>query len=75
MNCHLAAGQKHTKQRNADLVSILEEKVAFADEPVRSDLSYVNGGDGSSVFDHEMTFLNGDVSIFLYPNLFSYHPA
>ncbi|TIB96890.1 DNase I-like protein [Wallemia mellicola] len=62
VNCHLAAGQKHTKQRNADLVSILEEKVAFADEPVRSDLSYVNGGDGSSVFDHEMTFLNGDLN-------------
>ena len=62
VNCHLAAGQKHTKQRNQDLVAILEEKVAFANDPVRSELSYVNGGDGSSVFDHETTFLNGDVS-------------
>ncbi|TIB32811.1 hypothetical protein E3P77_02518 [Wallemia ichthyophaga] len=62
INCHLAAGQKHTKQRNQDLVSILEEKVAFANDPVRSELSYVNGGDGSSVFDHETTFLNGDLN-------------
>ena len=31
-------------------------------EAVKSELPYVNGGDGSSVFDHEMTFLNGDLN-------------
>ncbi|OAV93133.1 hypothetical protein PTTG_02032, partial [Puccinia triticina 1-1 BBBD Race 1] len=35
INCHLAAGQKHVRQRNSDLIDILEEKSFFPDAPDR----------------------------------------
>ncbi|KAH7090022.1 hypothetical protein BKA62DRAFT_677314 [Auriculariales sp. MPI-PUGE-AT-0066] len=36
VNCHLAAGQKHIQQRNADIAAILEDRAALP----------VSGGDG-----------------------------
>lgn len=68
LNCHLAAGQKQKLARNLDLASILEEKSVFpsSTDPRSADtgeyLSYVGGGDGSMILDHELCFLNGDLN-------------
>ncbi|KAF8128132.1 Endonuclease/exonuclease/phosphatase [Boletus edulis] len=60
INCHLAAGQHHVRQRNADVAAFLEETNVF---PAESDeFEFVGGGDGSMVLDHEIVFLNGDMN-------------
>ncbi|CUA69348.1 putative inositol polyphosphate 5-phosphatase C9G1,10c [Schizosaccharomyces pombe 972h-] [Rhizoctonia solani] len=63
LNCHLAAGQKHTRERNQDLAAIFEEKSVFpyASSNV-SATAYVGGGDGTMILDHEVVFLNGDLN-------------
>ncbi|PWN92684.1 DNase I-like protein [Acaromyces ingoldii] len=68
VNCHLAAGQKHVRQRNADLVGILdgvyfEKRTASTLASARnmSD-SYVGGGDGAMIHDHQVCFLSGDLN-------------
>ncbi|KAH0839417.1 Endonuclease/exonuclease/phosphatase [Lanmaoa asiatica] len=61
INCHLAAGQHHVRQRNADVAAFLEETNVFPSEPVE-EFGYVGGGDGSMVLDHEIVFLNGDMN-------------
>jgi len=63
INCHLAAGQTQTKDRNTDISSILESSVlpAERDHSVRQDV-YVGGGDGTMIFDHEICILNGDLN-------------
>jgi hypothetical protein len=60
INVHLAAGQSHKAARNADVAGILEEKAVFFPSDARN--SYVNGGDGSAILDHETVFLNGDLN-------------
>ncbi|CCM00274.1 uncharacterized protein FIBRA_02304 [Fibroporia radiculosa] len=63
INCHLAAGQHHVRQRNADVAAILEGGSVFPEsDTIEEPLAYVNGGDGSMVLDHEMVFLNGDMN-------------
>ncbi|THH32183.1 hypothetical protein EUX98_g2010 [Antrodiella citrinella] len=63
INCHLAAGQSHVRQRNADLAAILEDKSVFpAAETLEDPLAFINGGDGTMVLDHEIVFLNGDMN-------------
>lgn len=63
INCHLAAGQGHVRQRNADVAAILEEKSLFPrSDAVEEYVAYVGGGDGSMVLDHEIVFLNGDMN-------------
>ncbi|KAI6160543.1 hypothetical protein EDD17DRAFT_1733001 [Pisolithus thermaeus] len=63
INCHLAAGQGHVRQRNADVAAILEEKSLFPpSDAVEQCVAYVGGGDGSMVLDHEIVFLNGDMN-------------
>lgn len=59
----MAAGQTQTKDRNADITAILENVVlpAERDPNVRQD-SFVGGGDGSMVMDHEICVLNGDLN-------------
>ncbi|PWN50981.1 DNase I-like protein [Violaceomyces palustris] len=60
-NCHLAAGQKHVKQRNANVAEILESPTVF--ENLHTDPSaYVGGGDGTIMLDHELCFLSGDLN-------------
>ncbi|KAG9228789.1 putative PI phosphatase group protein-like protein [Amylocarpus encephaloides] len=63
INCHLAAGQTQTKDRNNDITSILESSILpiERDRSVRQD-SYVGGGDGSMIMDHELCILNGDLN-------------
>ncbi|KAL5350531.1 hypothetical protein ACLOAV_004100 [Pseudogymnoascus australis] len=63
VNCHLAAGQAHTKLRNHDISAILESNVlpAERDSSARLD-SYIGGGDGSMILDHEVCIINGDLN-------------
>ncbi|SPO28411.1 uncharacterized protein UTRI_04808 [Ustilago trichophora] len=61
VNSHLAAGQKHVKQRNADVADILEYPSVF-DDPHADPAAYVGGGDGSMVLDHELCFFSGDLN-------------
>ncbi|EMD31787.1 hypothetical protein CERSUDRAFT_127167 [Gelatoporia subvermispora B] len=63
INCHLAAGQHHVRQRNADIAAILEDKTVLPEsEAVDEALAYVNGGNGSMVLDHEVIYVNGDMN-------------
>lgn len=59
VNCHLAAGQSHVQQRNADAEGILQSagfpRHEYADV-------FSHGGDGSMVLDHEFCFLSGDLN-------------
>jgi WD40 repeat protein len=62
-NCHLAAGQTQTVNRNNDVTAILESAVL----PREADLNaraavFVGGGDGSMIMDHEICILNGDLN-------------
>lgn len=63
INCHLAAGQSQTKDRNTDITVILDTPLfpAEKDHSVRLD-SYVGGGDGTMILDHEICILNGDLN-------------
>jgi len=63
INCHLAAGQTQTKDRNNDISTILDNSVfpAERDHSVRQD-SYIGGGDGTMILDHEICILNGDLN-------------
>lgn len=62
INCHLAAGQTHRRQRDHDLAQILEDKSAFSDLASSSPGAYAAGGAGTSVFDHELCILSGDLN-------------
>lgn len=62
VNAHLAAGQSHRKQRNKDLVEILEAKPTFVDARTTAVDAYVGGGDGTMVSDHDIVFLSGDLN-------------
>jgi hypothetical protein len=63
VNCHLAAGQSQTKDRNTDISLILESTIlpAERDLTVRQD-SFIGGGDGSMIMDHEICVVNGDLN-------------
>ncbi|AEO63316.1 uncharacterized protein THITE_2108391 [Thermothielavioides terrestris NRRL 8126] len=63
VNCHLAAGQSAASQRHSDIAAILEASLlpAERDAAARID-SFVGGGDGSMVLDHELCLLNGDLN-------------
>lgn len=63
LNCHLAAGQSSTVNRNNDISAILETNAFPAErDPSTRQNSYVGGGDGSMVLDHEICVLNGDLN-------------
>ncbi|SJX64232.1 uncharacterized protein SRS1_14882 [Sporisorium reilianum f. sp. reilianum] len=61
VNAHLAAGQKHVKQRNADVADILEYPTVF-DDPHADPAAYIGGGDGSMILDHELCVFAGDLN-------------
>lgn len=60
VNCHLAAGQSHVQQRNADAEGILQT-ATFPEYSEYCDV-FTNGGDGSMILDHEHCFLSGDLN-------------
>ncbi|GAA5932802.1 uncharacterized protein JCM15063_002209 [Sporobolomyces koalae] len=62
INVHLAAGHSHSRQRNRDLVDILEDKAAFSELGSSSFGAYSPGASGTNVFDHELTILSGDLN-------------
>ncbi|GAA5978401.1 hypothetical protein JCM10908_004340 [Rhodotorula pacifica] len=62
INCHLAAGQTHRRQRDRDLADILESKASFSELGSSSPGAYAPGGAGTMVFDHEMTIVSGDLN-------------
>lgn len=77
INAHLAAGQKHVKQRNQDIADIMEceslptsataEKdiggSATADSTADATaIAYVGGGAGELILDHEVVFFSGDLN-------------
>lgn len=59
VNCHLAAGQSHVQQRNADAEGILQS-ASFPRHDYADVFSH--GGDGSMIMDHEYCFLSGDLN-------------
>lgn len=63
VNCHLAAGQSGTKDRNADITAILEASIlpSETDRRIRID-SFIGGGDGTMILDHEICIVNGDLN-------------
>ena len=63
INCHLAAGQSQTKDRNTDISTILESSVLPAERDINArQHSFIGGGDGSMIMDHEICILNGDLN-------------
>ncbi|KAK4053795.1 hypothetical protein OIV83_001451 [Microbotryomycetes sp. JL201] len=62
VNCHLAAGQSHRRERDQDLVDILEDRSSFVGLGSTSPGAYALGSDGSAVFDHELCILSGDLN-------------
>jgi len=67
INYHLAAGQHHVQQRNADVAGMLEEKDVLPAARVFGDpIAYVGGGDGSMVLNHEIVIVNSDMNYRIY---------
>jgi endonuclease/exonuclease/phosphatase family metal-dependent hydrolase len=63
INCHLAAGQNQTKDRNFDIASILDSTVLPIEDDDHTRLnSYIGGGDGTMILDHEICILSGDLN-------------
>ncbi|KAK9414388.1 putative Inositol polyphosphate-related phosphatase domain-containing protein [Seiridium unicorne] len=63
INCHLAAGQSQANSRHNDIAAILDSNLlpVERDASVRID-SYIGGGDGTMIMDHEICLLNGDLN-------------
>ncbi|KAH7165746.1 hypothetical protein EDB81DRAFT_838434 [Dactylonectria macrodidyma] len=63
VNCHLAAGQSQANARHSDIAAILDTPLFTTerDPGVLVD-TYVGGGDGSLIVDHELCVLNGDLN-------------
>ena len=62
-NCHLAAGQSQTVNRNNDIAVILESVLLPPERDPETRLCrFVDGGDGSMIMDHEICILNGDLN-------------
>lgn len=59
-NCHLAAGQTQTINRNNDITAILESESLPSSG--RELGTFIGGGDGSMILDHEICILNGDLN-------------
>ncbi|KAJ5908669.1 hypothetical protein N7495_001351 [Penicillium taxi] len=63
VNCHLAAGQTQTANRNNDIAAILEAESLPVESNFKSRADqYASGGDGSMIMDHEICILNGDLN-------------
>ncbi|KAI5479598.1 DNase I-like protein [Pseudohyphozyma bogoriensis] len=56
INCHLASGQKHPKERERDIIAILDTRSRFPRPSAATRSAYVSRGDGTQVADHEQTF-------------------
>jgi endonuclease/exonuclease/phosphatase family metal-dependent hydrolase len=61
VNCHLAAGQRKVRHRNADLVDILDTAMYKSRSGQLSE-AFAGGGDGSMILDHQVVILSGDLN-------------
>lgn len=63
VNCHLAAGQSQSSNRNNDVATIFESETLpqEGNMDIRTSL-FVGGGNGQQVLDHEICILNGDLN-------------
>lgn len=61
VNCHLAAGQRKVRHRNADLVDILDTAL-FSSRTGQIAEAFTGGGDGSMILDHRVVVLSGDLN-------------
>lgn len=62
VNCHLAAGQTQTINRNNDIAAILESLCLPQTAQNHTPGTFIGGGDGSMILDHELCILNGDLN-------------
>ena len=63
INCHLAAGQAHANQRHNDVAAVLEASIFPAEKSATARLdTFVGGGDGTMILDHELCIMNGDLN-------------
>lgn len=62
VNCHLAAGQTQTVNRNNDIAAILESECLPEIASSYTPGTFPGGGDGSMILDHEICILNGDLN-------------
>ncbi|KAL1297772.1 hypothetical protein AAFC00_006309 [Neodothiora populina] len=62
VNCHLAAGQGQTASRNNDAAAILESICLPEALNGHNSGTFVAGGDGSMILDHELCIWNGDLN-------------
>ncbi|GKT40929.1 putative inositol polyphosphate kinase [Colletotrichum spaethianum] len=63
INCHLAAGQSQANSRHNDVAAILEAQILPPERDPNARLdSFVGGGDGTMILDHELCLLNGDLN-------------
>ncbi|EAU82410.2 type I inositol-1,4,5-trisphosphate 5-phosphatase 11 [Coprinopsis cinerea okayama7 len=60
VNCHLAAGQHSVRRRHADITTFIENNTLFPSSS--NELTYVGGGDGTMILDHEFVLWNGDLN-------------
>ncbi|KAG0312332.1 hypothetical protein BGZ99_009580 [Dissophora globulifera] len=64
VNCHLAAGQSHTRQRNTDAANVLRKlshpNPAISNYTIHPEVFWF--GDGTMAMDHEICFLSGDLN-------------
>jgi len=60
VNCHLAAGQTQTINRNNDIAAIMESE-NLPPSNGQTEI-FTGGGDGSMILDHEICILNGDLN-------------
>jgi endonuclease/exonuclease/phosphatase family metal-dependent hydrolase len=59
LNCHLAAGHRRVRDRNADAAAIIEHERLFPEvETPNEALAFVGGGDGTMALDHEIVFVS-----------------
>ena len=63
VNCHLAAGQTQTNNRNNDITAILDSEALPAETDVDVPSHHFrSGGNGSMILDHEICIFNGDLN-------------
>jgi hypothetical protein len=59
LNCHLAAGHRRVRDRNADAAAIIEHEKLFPEsETLGEAFAFVGGGDGTMALDHEIVFVS-----------------
>lgn len=63
LNCHLAAGHRRVRDRNADAAAIIEHERLFPElEALDEAIAFVGGGDGTMALDHDIVFMSGDLN-------------